>query len=139
VKVVDSRYALSKSLKFTKEPDIDPRLGKEDSWLLELLPVLSGEGSVGPFSMTLEGESVLVNKFSNAIEFQISRAPSDLKMNLTPERLSCGLGDESVFDVEFVNEGDGPADNIKVTVELSDGLEISLGSSEKTIQFIGPC
>ncbi|MHA2192515.1 MAG: hypothetical protein ACXAAR_03715, partial [Candidatus Thorarchaeota archaeon] len=38
----------------------------------------------------------------------------------------------------FVNEGDGPADNIKVTVELSDGLEISLGSSEKTIQFIGP-
>jgi tetratricopeptide (TPR) repeat protein len=138
VKVVDSRYALSKSLKFTKEPDIDPRLGKEDSWLLELLPVLSGEGSVGPFSMTLEGESVLVNKFSNAIEFQISRAPSDLKMNLTPERLSCGLGDESVFDVEFVNEGDGPADNIKVTVELSDGLEISLGSSEKTIQFIGP-
>jgi hypothetical protein len=138
VKVVDSRYSLSKSLKFTKEPDIEPRLGKEDSWLLEILPVLSGDGSVGPFNMTLEGESVLVNKFSNTIDFHIARAPSDLKMNLTPERLSCGLGDESVFDVEFVNEGDGPADNIKVTVELSDGLEISLGSSEKTIQFIGP-
>ncbi|MGD9382160.1 MAG: hypothetical protein PVI03_06915 [Candidatus Thorarchaeota archaeon] len=138
VKVVDSRYSLSKSLKFTKEPDIEPRLGKEDSWLLEILPVLSGEGSVGPFNMTLEGESVLVNKFSNTIDFHIARAPSDLKMNLTPERLSCGLGDESVFDVEFVNEGDGPADNIKVTVELSDGLEISLGSTEKTIQFIGP-
>lgn len=138
VKVVDSRYSLSKSLKFTKEPDIEPRLGKEDSWLLEILPVLSGEGLVGPFNMTLEGESVLVNKFSNTIEFLIARAPSDLKMNLTPERLSCGLGDESVFDVEFVNEGDGPADNIKVKVELSDGLEISLGSTEKTIQFIGP-
>jgi len=138
VKVVDSRYTLSKSLKFTKEPNIEPRLGKEDSWLLEVLPVLSGDGSVGPFNMTLEGQSVLVNKFSNAIEFRIARAPSDLKMNLTPERLSCGLGDESVFDVEFVNEGDGPADNIKVTVELSDGLEISLGSTEKIIQFIGP-
>jgi hypothetical protein len=138
VRVVDSRYSLSKSLKFTKEPDIEPRVGKEDSWLLEILPVLSGDGSVGPFNITLEGESVLVHKFSNTIDFRIARAPSDLKMNLTPERLSCALGDESVFDVEFVNEGDGPADNIKVTVELSDGLEISLGSSEKVIQFIGP-
>ncbi|MFW9911062.1 MAG: hypothetical protein ACFFEU_01235 [Candidatus Thorarchaeota archaeon] len=138
VQVVDSRYTLSKSLKFTKEPNIEPRLTKEDSWLLEVLPVLSGEGSVGPFNMTLEGQSVLVHKFSNTIEFRIARAPSALKMNLTPERLSCALGDESIFDVEFVNEGDGPADNIKVTVELSDGLEMSLGSAEKTIQFIGP-
>ncbi|MFX0055050.1 MAG: hypothetical protein ACFFAX_05525 [Promethearchaeota archaeon] len=138
VKVVDRRYTLSKSLKFTKEPNIEPRLGKEDSWLLEVLPVLSGDGSVGPFNLTLEGESVLVHKISNTIDFRIARAPSDLKMNLTPERLSCALGDESIFDVEFVNEGDGPADNIKVTVELSDGLEISLGSTEKTIQFIGP-
>ncbi|MFW9889572.1 MAG: hypothetical protein ACFFER_15395 [Candidatus Thorarchaeota archaeon] len=138
VKVVDSRYTLSKSLKFTKEPNIEPRLGKEDSWLLEVLPVLSGDGSVGPFNMTLEGESVLVHKISNVIDFRIARAPSDLKMNLMPERLSCALGDESILDVEFVNEGDGPADNIRVTVELSDGLEISLGSSEKTIQFIGP-
>jgi hypothetical protein len=138
VRVVDSRYSLSKSLKFTKEPEIEPRLGKEDSWLLEILPVLSGDGSVGPFNLTLEGESVLVHKFSNTIDFRISRAPSDLKMNLTPERLSCALGDESIFDVEFVNEGDGPADNIRVTVELSDGLEISLGSSDKLIEFIGP-
>ncbi|MHA2142518.1 MAG: hypothetical protein ACXADC_13195 [Candidatus Thorarchaeota archaeon] len=138
VKVVDSRYALSKSLKLTKEPEIESRIAKQDSWLLEVLPVLSGDGSVGPFNMTLEGESVLVHKFSNSIEFRIARAPSDLKMMLLPERLSCGLGDESVFDVEFVNEGDGPADNIKVSIELSDGLEISLGSSEKTIEFIGP-
>jgi len=138
VKVVDSRYSLSKSLKFTKEPLIEPRSIKEDSWLLEVLPVLSGDGSVGPFNMTLEGERVLVHKISNSINFRIARAPSDLKMILSPERLSCGLGDESVFDVEFVNEGDGPADNIRVSIELSDGLEISLGSSEKTIQFIGP-
>ncbi len=138
VRVVDSRYSLSKSLKFIKEPAIELRLSKEDSWLLEVLPVLSGDGFVGPFNMTLEGESVLVHKFSNSLEFQIARAPSDLKMTLTPERLSCGLGDESVFDVEFVNEGDGPAENIKVTIELSDGLEVSLGSSEKLIQFIGP-
>jgi hypothetical protein len=138
VKVVDSRYSLSKSLKFTREPDIELRIAKEDSWLLEVLPVLSGDGLVGPFNMTLEGESVLVHKISNSIDFRIARAPSDLKMILSPERLSCGLGDESVFDVEFMNEGDGPADNIQVSIELSDGLEISLGSSEKTIQFIGP-
>lgn len=138
VRVVDKRYTLSKSLKFTKEPEIEVRAEAEDSWLLEILPVLSGEGTIGPFNLTLEGESVLVHKISNKIDFQIARAPSDLKLKLMPERLSCALGDESIFDVELVNEGEGPADNIKVAVELSEGLEVSLGSSEKTIQFIGP-
>ncbi|MFW9800923.1 MAG: hypothetical protein ACFFD9_10835, partial [Candidatus Thorarchaeota archaeon] len=73
VRVSDYRYSLSKSLKFTKEPEIESRLGKEDSWLLELMPVLSGDGTVGPFSLTLEGESVLVNKMSNVLDFRIAR------------------------------------------------------------------
>lgn len=138
VRVSDYRYSLSKSLKFTKEPEIESRLDKEDSWLLELMPVLSGDGTVGPFSLTLEGESVLVNKMSNVVDFRIARPPSDLKMELSPERISSGIGDETIFDVTIFNEGDGPADNIRVTVDLSDGLELSLGNMEKIIEFIGP-
>ncbi|MFX1368865.1 MAG: hypothetical protein ACFFAY_09725, partial [Promethearchaeota archaeon] len=101
-------------------------------------PVLSGDGSIGPFQLTLEGDQVLVNKMSNVVEFRIRRAPSNLKMEMTPERISCDLGDETVFDVTLLNDGAGPADNIKVEIDLSDGLEVSLGSSEKAIQFIGP-
>jgi len=138
VQVVEKRYSLSKSLKLTNEPNIEGALSKQESWLLEVTPVLSGDGSIGPFNLTLEGDQVLVNKMSNVIEFRIARAPSDLSMDLTPERIACDLGDETVFDVVLLNEGDGPADNLKMEVVLSDGLEVSLGSNEKTIQFIGP-
>jgi hypothetical protein len=138
VQVVEKRYSLSKSLKLTSEPNIGAALSKQESWLLEVTPVLSGDGSIGPFNLTLEGDQVLVNKMSNIVEFRIARAPSDLSMELTPERIACDLGDETVFDVILLNEGDGPADNLKMEVDLSDGLEISLGSNEKMIQFIGP-
>jgi hypothetical protein len=138
VRVVDKRYSLSKSLQFTKEPIIEEGLAGDGSWLLEVTPVLSGDGSVGPFQLTLAGDQVLVNKLSNVVEFRIRRAPSDLKMEMTPQRIACDLGDETVFDVTMVNDGEGSADNIKVEVVLSDGLEVSLGSSEKLIQFIGP-
>ncbi|NHJ13403.1 MAG: hypothetical protein EAX95_06980 [Candidatus Thorarchaeota archaeon] len=138
VRVVDKKYNISKSLKFTNEPVIEGGPSSQDSWLLEVTPVLSGDGSIGPFSLTLEGDQVLVNKISNVVEFGIQRAPSDLTMELTPQRISCGLGDETVFNIVLKNEGDGPADNIKIQVQLSDGLEVSLGSNEKTIQFIGP-
>jgi uncharacterized membrane protein len=102
------------------------------------MPVISGSGTVGPFSLTLEGENVLVNKMSNSLNFYISRPPSDLSIEISPERVSCGLGDEAILDVTFINDGDGAANNIKVKVELSEGLEISLGSDEKVIEFIGP-
>ncbi|MFX0045954.1 MAG: hypothetical protein ACFE8Z_08905 [Candidatus Hermodarchaeota archaeon] len=138
VRVIDYRYSLSNSLKFMKEPTMEQKVAKEDSWLLEVLPVLDGSGTVGPFSLTLEGENVLVNKMSNSLDFRITRPPSDLSVEISPERVSCGLGDEAILDVTFVNEGDGSAENIKVTVELSEGLEISLGSHEKVIEFIGP-
>jgi len=138
VMVVNYRYSLSKSLKFTKEPTIEQKVAKQDSWLLEVLPVLSGSGTVGPFSLTLEGENVLVNKMSNSLDFGITRPPSDLSIEISPERVSCGLGEEAILDVTFVNEGEGSAENIKVTVELSDGLEVSLGSHKKVIEFIGP-
>lgn len=138
VKVVDTRYNYSKSLKFSKNPVIEGAPSKQNSWLLEIMPVLSGDGSIGPFALTLEGDQVLTNKISNLVKFRIQRAPPDLTMELTPQRISCGLGDETVFNVALKNEGDGPADNIKVEVQLSDGLEVSLGSSEKMIQFIGP-
>ncbi|MFX1415908.1 MAG: hypothetical protein ACFFC0_03800, partial [Promethearchaeota archaeon] len=46
VRVIDCRYSISKSLKFTKEPAIEPKVEKQDSWLLEVLPVLSGSGTV---------------------------------------------------------------------------------------------
>ncbi|MHA2602410.1 MAG: hypothetical protein AM324_009805 [Candidatus Thorarchaeota archaeon SMTZ1-83] len=138
VRVVNYRTSLSTSLKFTKEPTIEQKVAKQDSWLLEVLPVLSGSGTVGPFSLTLEGENVLVNKMSNALEFRITRPPSDLSVEISPETVSCGLGDEAILDVTFINEGEGSAENIKMTVELSEGLELSLGGSEKVIEFIGP-
>ena len=37
----------------------------------------------------------------------------------------------------ILNEGDGPAENIEVNVDLSDGLEMSLGIDEKLINFLG--
>ncbi|UCH03745.1 MAG: hypothetical protein JSW05_09120 [Candidatus Thorarchaeota archaeon] len=138
VGVVNYRYSLSNSLSFTKEPAIEQKVVKQDSWLLELMPVISGSGTVGPFSLTLEGENVLVSKMSNSLNFYISRPPSDLSIEISPERVSCGLGDEAILDVTFINDGDGAANNIKVKVELSGGLEISLGSDEKVIEFIGP-
>ncbi|MFX0108007.1 MAG: hypothetical protein ACFE7R_06975, partial [Candidatus Hodarchaeota archaeon] len=132
VKVVACRYNLSTGLSFLREPEIKPQSAKQESWLMEVIPALSGAGSVGPFNLTLEGDRVLVNKLSNVIEFSIARAPSDLHLDLTPERISCGLGDETVFDATIRNEGDGPAENIKVEIELSDGLELSLGGADKT-------
>ncbi|MHA2222084.1 MAG: COG1470 family protein [Candidatus Thorarchaeota archaeon] len=109
----------------------------EESWLIEFKPVLSGTGTVGPFTVTLEGDRVLVNKHSNKIEFSIARAPSQIALDVKPERVTSNLGEEAVLEVTVLNEGDGPAENIAFTAELSDGLEISLGNEEKLINFLG--
>ena len=137
VQIVDHRLSLSNSVIMTKEPEYRQTPSKEESWLLEFKPVLSGEGSIGPLTVTLEGDKVLVNKHSNILEFSIARAPSKIALDVSPERVSCNLGEEAVLQVTVLNEGDGPAENIELTVELSDGLEMSLGIEEKSINFLG--
>ena len=137
VQIVDHRLPLSNSVIIVKEPEYTQTPSKEESWLLEFKPVLSGMGSIGPLTVTLEGESVLVNKHSNTLEFTIARAPSDIALDVKPERVSCNLGEEAVLQVTILNEGDGPAENIEVSVDLSDGLEMSLGIEEKLINFLG--
>ncbi|MHA1960051.1 MAG: hypothetical protein ACW99U_07460 [Candidatus Thorarchaeota archaeon] len=137
VRVADVRFSLSNSLTFSKEPQITENAAKEESWLFELNPVLSGDGKVGPFKLTLEGDQVLVHKLSNVIEFRISRAPADLTLDLTPQRVSCNLGEEAILGVTLRNEGDGPADNIRIRISLSEGLELSMGGEEKVVEFLG--
>jgi uncharacterized membrane protein len=137
VQIIDHRLSLSNSVIITKEPEYTQTPSKEESWLLEFKPVLSGSGSIGPLTVTLEGDQVLVNKHSNILEFQIARAPPKMALDVKPERVSCNLGEEAVLQVTILNEGDGPAENIEVAVELSDGLEMSLGIEEKLINFLG--
>lgn len=137
VQIVDHRLSLSNSVIITKEPEYSQTPSKEESWLLEFKPVLSGAGVIGPLTVTLEGDRVLVNKHSNSLTFQIARAPSDITLDVKPERVSCNLGEEAVLEVTILNEGDGPAENIELSVELSDGLEMSLGIEEKLINFLG--
>ncbi len=137
VKVVDYHLPLSNSLTFIREPEITTEVSKTGSWLLVLNPVLSGDGVVGPFRMVLEGDQVLVHKHSNSIEFRIEPAPSQLTLDVSPRRIDCALGDEIVIDVLLKNEGDGPANNIVVNIELSDNLDLSIGGNEKSIQFLG--
>ena len=138
VKVIDYKFPISSSLVFTKEPDLVSDASTDESWLFELNPVLSGEGKIGPFWLTLEGDQVLAHKHSNELTFQIAQAPSDLKLEITPKRVSCSLGEEAILTVAVSNEGSGPAGNISIFLELSSGLEVSLGSDQKTIQFLGP-
>ncbi len=137
VQIVDHRLSLSNSVIVTKEPEYTQTPSKEESWLLEFKPVLSGVGSIGPLTVTLEGDQVLVNKHSNKLEFMIARAPSSIALDLKPERVSCNLGEEAVLQVTILNEGDGPAENIELNVDLSDGLEMSLGIEDKNINFLG--
>lgn len=137
VQIVDHRLALSNSVIIVKEPEYKQTPAKEESWLLEFKPVLSGEGTIGPLTVTLEGDKVLVNKHTNKLEFSIARAPSKIAVDLQPERVSCNLGDEAIFEITVFNEGDGPAENIQLTVALSDGLETSFGIDSKTINFLG--
>jgi uncharacterized repeat protein (TIGR01451 family) len=137
VRVVDQRVALSNSVIQKKHPNFSATPSRNESWLLEFIPVLSGSGSIGPYTITLEGEKVLVHKYSNKIEFSILPAPSDLELNVSPERVTCSLGDEAILEINLKNIGDGPANNILIKAILSEGLEISLGSAEKTINFLG--
>ncbi len=137
VHVIDHRISLSNSIIISNEPEFRNPPSKQESWVIQFKPVLSGDGIVGPYTVTLEGDQVLVHKHSNVINFNIARAPSDLELNLSPERVSCSLSDEAGFEIELKNNGDGPADKVHVRFELSEGLEISLGSEEKTINFIG--
>ena len=128
---------MSNSVIIQNEPEFKTSPSKQESWLIEFKPVLSGDGIVGPYTITLEGDQVLVHKYSNSINFSIARAPSDLELIVSPESVSCSLSDEAGFEIELKNNGDGPADNIHIRIELSEGLEISLGSEEKTVNFIG--
>ncbi|MGY5858546.1 MAG: hypothetical protein RTU63_04190 [Candidatus Thorarchaeota archaeon] len=137
VHVTDHRISLSNSVIISNEPEFKNPPSKQESWLIKFQPVLSGNGVIGPYTVTLEGDQVLVHKHSNAIDFNIERAASDMELNVAPERVSCSLSDEAGFEIELKNNGDGPADNITIKIELSEGLEISLGSEEKTINFIG--
>ncbi|TFG33532.1 hypothetical protein EU527_07945 [Candidatus Thorarchaeota archaeon] len=137
VRVVDYRVSLSNSVIISRPAEFNNPASTEDSWLIECRPVLSGDGVVGPYQVTLEGDKVLVHKHSNKIEFKIARAPPNIDMSLSPERVSCTLGDEAILEVELKNLGDGPAENINVKCELSDGLETSLGCDDKTINFLG--
>ena len=137
VRVVDHRVVLSPNLGLSRTPKIAGGAAKEDSWLMEVTPILDGTGVVGPFKVTLEGDKVLVNRHSNTIKFEISPAPSVLQVSLNPERLSCDVDDEVVIDVLLKNSGHGPASNINVTAELSPGLRLSMGTDQKSIQFLG--
>ncbi|MHA1771993.1 MAG: hypothetical protein ACTSYL_03895 [Candidatus Thorarchaeota archaeon] len=137
VKVVDYRLPLSNSLTFIREPEIGHEASPTGSWLIVLNPVLSGDGVVGPFRMTLEGDQVLVNKHSNRLEFRIDPAPAQLELDMSPRRIDCSLGDEVVIDIALKNTGDGPANNIHVDIDLSDNLDLSIGGRDKIIQFIG--
>ena len=137
VHVTDHRVSLSNSVIISNEPDFGSPPSKEESWVIKFTPVLSGNGVVGPYTVTLEGDKVLVHKHSNVINFNIARAPSDIELIVSPERVSCSLSDEAGFEIELRNNGDGPADNLTLKIELSEGLEISLGSEERTINFIG--
>ncbi|MHA1864665.1 MAG: hypothetical protein ACTSWA_12915 [Candidatus Thorarchaeota archaeon] len=137
VHITDHRVSLSNSVIISKEPEFGNTPSKEESWVIKFTPILSGDGIIGPYTVTLEGDQVLVHKHSNIINFNIARAPSDIALQVLPERVSCSLGDEAGLEIELENNGDGPADKIQVTVELSEGLEISLGSEEKLINFIG--
>ncbi len=137
VRIVDHRVSLSNSVIMKREPEFSSIPSKNESWLIEFTPVLSGSGTIGPYTVTLEGEKVLLHKHSNKVEFMIARAPSDLDLKVSPERVSCSLGDEAIIEVNLKNVGDGPADNIVITTNLSEGLEISLGNKEKTIHFLG--
>jgi hypothetical protein len=137
VHVIDHRVSLSNSVILSEEPTFSNPPSKQESWLIKFQPVLSGDGVVGPYTITLEGDKVLVHKHTNVINFNIARAPSDIELSVAPERVSCSLSDEAGFEIELKNNGDGPADNITIKIELSEGLEISLGSEEKTINFIG--
>ncbi len=137
VRIVDHRISLSNSIVLKREPEFTTASSKNESWLIEFTPVLSGTGIIGPYTVTLEGEKVLVHKHSNKIEFTIARAPSNLELKVSPERVSCALGDEAIIEVNLKNIGDGPADNILIKANLSEGLEISLGNEEKTINFLG--
>jgi uncharacterized membrane protein len=71
------------------------------------------------------------------VEFRIARAPPDLDIKATPESTTCTLGDEAILEAVLKNNGDGSADNIQVLTELSEELELSLGSEEKTVNFLG--
>jgi hypothetical protein len=137
VRIVDHRVSLSNSVIIKKEPEFSKSSSTNESWLIEFIPVLSGTGIIGPYTVTLEGEKVLAHKHSNKIEFMIARAPSDLELNVSPERVSCTLGDEAILEINLKNIGDGPADNILIKTSLSEGLEISLGNDEKTVNFLG--
>lgn len=137
VQIIDHRLSLSNSVIMTKAPEYSQSPSKEESWLLEFKPVISGEGCIGPFTVTFEGDKVLVNKHTNTLEFKIARAPSKLALDLSPQRVSCNLGEEAVLQVTVLNEGDGPAEHVEISVELSDGLEMSLGNDMKSINFLG--
>lgn len=137
VRIIDFRFSLSNSLAFINEPRIDDEPRTEGSYLLSVNPVLSGDGVLGPFKLTISGDRILANKHSNQIKFKIAKAPSQLDMELSPERISCGIGDEVVIDITLSNTGEGPADNIELKIALSDGIELSLGSNLRTIQFLG--
>ncbi|MGV9170115.1 MAG: hypothetical protein ACOC38_09280 [Promethearchaeia archaeon] len=137
VKVTDYRFSLSNSLRLSNEPEIERPPSKQESWLLRVEPTLSGDGSLGPVRMTLEGEEVLVHKRSNKISFRIAPAPPSLDIDIHPEEVSCGLGEEVVFDITLSNEGSGPANDIDLVFETSPGIEVAVGSNSKSINFVG--
>ncbi|MGM0686746.1 MAG: hypothetical protein ACQET3_07240, partial [Promethearchaeati archaeon] len=137
VKVTDYRFSLSNSIRLSNEPEIERPPSKQESWLLRVEPTLSGDGSLGPVRMTLEGEEVLVHKRSNKISFRIAPAPPSLDIDIHPEEVSCGLGEEVVFDITLSNEGSGPANDIDLVFETSPGIEVAVGSNSKSINFVG--
>ncbi len=137
IRILDYKLSLSNSLTFIKEPAINNEPATDGSYLLSVNPVLSGEGIVGPFKLTISGDRILAHKHSNTIQFRIAKAPSQLGMELSPARISCGIGDEVVIDVDLSNTGEGPADNIEIKIALSDGIEQSLGSAMRSLQFLG--
>jgi tetratricopeptide (TPR) repeat protein len=137
VRVTDYSFSLSNSLRLSNEPEIERLPSKQESWLLRVKPTLSGDGSIGPVRMTLEGEDVLVHKRSNQVSFRIAPAPPDLQIDIRPREISCGLDEEVVFDITLNNQGSGPANDISLVFETSPGVKVSVGGESKSINFVG--
>ena len=112
------------------------RFLKISSVMLFLLLTLSAcfdkKGSLKPLKIVCLGDSItyghkLVDPTRQSYPAQLARL----------SRGQWRVMNSGVNGATVLNKGDGPAENITVEAELSDGLEISLGNEEKLINFLG--
>ncbi len=134
--VISTSLPLSRNLIITKEPEFSKKPVLNEEVKFEVKSSISGSAIVGPFKITLKSDKAILHKITNSIEFEVEPPKAKVELFVDSEEYSVSTNNEFQINVRIKNMRSDSIDNILLKAEYQEGIDLSLGTSEKTIGIL---